>query len=411
MDKNDNPKSVMNVMINNINVVTYEFDVAMIKMQVFKIFRENISLTMSTSQYLTRQQVPLLIGGYIRHHELNRCVNIPQEIAHLIRLSYDNTTTLFYLSKQIFNTYYTNYNDSAPSLSLTSFKRKSINFGCALSNGRNSNLSHLFQHYLDANYPLFILLNSSRKSFNPKIISNFIVYYELYCLDSKLLIKGTKKINTNDQHHHIKYPHIEGIILSKRKLQKYFKQRDMLQFSVYIEVLCVRGCATMSHHWLEDEKRLSYFQEISMEYYGEYEIDLAQLRICKQYHEIFAENSIHTESFGVSNNWCVLLNDYVLYLGLLRLPANVAGIHVQYDIDWEYEENKEFNDIGNYFFQYKKKREKCVIFEDVDLYRDKDRGSINVKITVLGVYDLHKRHIRKELWNEYGILNSNSESL
>ena len=127
------------------------------------------------------------------NYEQHRCVNIPQEIAHLIRLSYDNTTTRFYLSKQMFNTYYTKYNDSAPSLSLTSFQRKSINFGCALSNGRNSNLSHVFQHYLDSNDPLFILLNSPQNSFNPKIISNFIVYYELYCLDAKLFIKGTKK--------------------------------------------------------------------------------------------------------------------------------------------------------------------------------------------------------------------------
>ena len=249
----------MNVMINNINAVRNGFEDD--QNASFKILGENTSLTMSSSQYLTRQQVPLLIGGYIRQHELNRYVNIPQEIAHLIRLLYDNTTTLFYLSKQMFNTYYTNYNDRAPSLSLTSFKRKCINFGCTLSNGGDSNLSHLFQHYLDSKHPLFLLLNSSQKSFNPKIISNFIVYYELYCLDAKLLIKGTKKINTNDQHHHIKYPHIEGIILSKQNLQKYFGQRDMLQFSVYIEVICVRGCATMSHHWLEDENDCHIFKK------------------------------------------------------------------------------------------------------------------------------------------------------
>ena len=79
-----------------------------------------------------------------------------------------------------------------------------------------------------------------------------------------------------------------------------------------------------------------------MESRGEYEVDLSGI-------DGNANNGYprSTESFGLSDNWCLQLGkgyaswfsvedpDIRLYLQLLRLPRGVRGVHIKYEAEWE----------------------------------------------------------------------------
>eukprot|EP00485_Elphidium_margaritaceum_P015736 CAMPEP_0202734456 /NCGR_PEP_ID=MMETSP1385-20130828/188692_1 /ASSEMBLY_ACC=CAM_ASM_000861 /TAXON_ID=933848 /ORGANISM="Elphidium margaritaceum" /LENGTH=185 /DNA_ID=CAMNT_0049400819 /DNA_START=498 /DNA_END=1051 /DNA_ORIENTATION=- len=180
-----------------------------------------------------------------------------------------------------------------------------------------------------------------------------------------------------------------------------------LTFSAGFNILHIRGYSDEKKQQFEHE-----FQDIKLRIAEECTItvDAATLLSCVEQYGVY-----YSDSFGIDNNWCLVMNAQTFSLQLLKLPGGCGGVNMLVSGEVKNGGQKEL-DIkpSHQYFTYRGAKNRKVMYEfnaanDLKAFCGKTlNGSITVqlKIRVRGVNDLRKKTINKQYWAQYNIISS-----
>eukprot|EP01084_Bolivina_argentea_P282429 483444_1 len=353
-------------------------------------FNSLTEMTESAEKLLTKDQQDCLIFGYVK-----KITKMPVYVLIKWCLSYYNDTFEWNVKRkqiQEIVKYGGVREESKP------FTINNIPIRCSLASTR-------------AKYCVYALKIDSNLC--PKNISEIRIYYKLYCVESNIYYKNTSILTPS--HRGAKY-YLALWNVFTMKLSEYM-DKDSLTFLCHVEILDIKynenqqGIYGFSkppiyiseknkYQWNVNEKLL---QDLNAEFLLSPE-DVPY--IC-QFGNSFA-NECFSLSYESNVGYGRGETGLHLFLGLYKLPSNIETIVIRTKI-WIVHEGKEKqldieNDKHELGYAYNQIGFPGAVCYDSRWDFNINQLSFKINFDIIEVYDLQNNKIRKEKWNEYGII-------
>eukprot|EP01083_Nonionella_stella_P005636 16301_1 len=224
-------------------------------------------------------------------------------------------------------------------------------------------------------------------------VETSVVYYEIFCQTLGIFVKGTRKLN------HRKYIRVNVGSLSMFKELTKSRNLNGLTFGVYVDVLHVRYVSTTATDNSDD-----FIQKIRIKLNESYHIEMRDVKV-----DNTQVDGIYSCSFGVNDNWCLVIDEKQICLKILRLPMRTSGINVRYSVKMDGVKacNTPLTCSGGHYFNYYANKMCCKLFRDcneLDFSMELHHLTFEVSVKILSVTDLHRRQIRQTNWSRHGII-------